>query len=144
MMDVYFSLFLVSFLAATLLPAASEVLLTALAASGHDLLLLWSVATLGNTLGSVFNYALGRYFLHFQNRSWFPFKADKLEKGQHWFQRYGVWSLLFAWAPVFGDLLTFLAGIMRVHFALFVALVFIGKGIRYAIVLGMLQWIMFF
>lgn len=134
-MEAYLSLFAISFLAATLLPAASEVVLTGLLSSGYDPFMLWLVATLGNSLGSVFNYGLGRYFLHYQDRKWFPFKIETLSKGETWFNRYGVWSLLFAWAPVFGDLLTFIAGVLRVNFLLFVVLVFIGKGVRYAILL---------
>jgi len=140
-MDAYLSLFAVSFLAATLLPAASEVVLTGLLSSGYDPFSLWLVATVGNSLGSVVNYLLGRYFLHFQNRKWFPFKTQTLDKGHRWFNRYGVWSLLFAWAPVFGDLLTFVAGILRVNFILFLVLVVIGKGVRYAILLQAFVWV---
>jgi membrane protein YqaA with SNARE-associated domain len=139
-LEAYLSLFAVSFLAATLLPAASEVLLSGLLLAQYDPLALWMTATLGNTLGSVFNYVLGRYLLHFQNRRWFPFAEDQMARSQIWFQRYGVWSLLFAWAPVFGDLLTFIAGVMRVHWLLFTLLVLVGKGLRYAFLLGVLHW----
>ena len=141
-MDSYLSLFLVSFLAATLLPAGSEILLLGLASAGHDPWNLWFWATLGNTLGAMLNYALGRYLLHYQDRRWFPMTPKTLEASQHWFQRYGTWSLLLAWAPIFGDALTFIAGIMRVPFYWFVILVFIGKGARYAILLGLLDWLM--
>lgn len=140
-MDSYFSLFFVSFLAATLVPAGSEILLLGLASAGHDPWQLWLWATLGNTLGSMVNYALGRYLLHYQDRRWFPIKPKTLAASQHWFQRYGIWSLLLAWAPIFGDALTFIAGIMRVPFHWFVVLVFIGKGARYAILLGLLDWL---
>ena len=139
-MEAYFTLFSLSFLAATLLPAASELFLTGLLVSGYDPLLLWIVATIGNTLGSIVNYSLGRYLLHFQDRRWFPFKAASMAKSERWFQRYGVWSLLFAWAPIVGDLLTFIAGALRINFALFVVLVFIGKGLRYAVVLQAITW----
>ncbi len=140
-MEAYLTLFTVSFLAATLLPAASEVVLTGLLHSGYDPFWLWLVATVGNSLGSLTNYLLGRYLLHFQQRRWFPFKAESLEKGHNWFSRYGVWSLLFAWAPVFGDLLTFIAGVLRVNIWLFIVLVVIGKGIRYAILLQAFVWV---
>ena len=139
-MEAYLSLFALSFLAATLLPAASELFLTGLLVSGYDPFWLWLVATLGNTLGSVFNYGLGRYLLHFQNRKWFPFKEESMQKSARWFNRYGVWSLLLAWAPVFGDVLTFIAGVLRVNFALFVLLVAMGKGLRYAILLQAFSW----
>jgi membrane protein YqaA with SNARE-associated domain len=141
MEQAYLSLFLVSFLAATLLPGGSEVLFAALLASGQDPLALWLWATAGNTLGSAVNWALGRYLLRFQTRRWFPFRPDALGRAQAWFQRYGVWSLLFAWAPVIGDPLTFVAGVMRVRLLPFIALTALGKGARYGILLGLLGWI---
>lgn len=129
------SLFLSAFLAATVLPFYSEVLFVGLLAQGQDPAAIWLVASIGNTAGSAVNWALGRYLLHFQGRRWFPFRAEQLGRAQHWFQRFGVWSLLFAWLPVGGDALTFIAGIMRVRFPLFVLLTFIGKAARYALLL---------
>jgi membrane protein YqaA with SNARE-associated domain len=132
------SLFVVAFLAATLLPGSSEVLLVAAQQRGFDPWLLLLVATSGNVLGSVVNYAMGRYLLRFQGRRWFPFEADGLQRGERWFQRYGKWSLLLAWAPLVGDALTFVAGMMRVHPTLFLLLVTIGKASRYAVLLGIM------
>ena len=108
-------------------------------AAGYDPLSLWLWATAGNTLGAAVNWLLGRYLLHFQERRWFPFKTDSLKRAQAWFQRYGVWSLLFAWLPIGGDALTFIAGVMRVRFPIFFVLTGIGKGARYAILLGFLD-----
>jgi membrane protein YqaA with SNARE-associated domain len=138
-LEGYFGLFLVAFLAATLLPAYSEVLFAGLLAAGYDPFALWAWATAGNTLGSAVNWVLGRYLLQFRDRRWFPFKAGALGPAQRWFQRYGVWSLLLAWAPVGGDALTFIAGLMRVRFDLFFLLTAIGKGTRYAIVIGLVK-----
>jgi len=132
------SLFVAAFLAATLLPGSSEVLLVAAQQRGFDPWLLLLVATSGNVLGSVVNYAMGRYLLRFQGRRWFPFEADGLQRGERWFQRYGKWSLLLAWAPLVGDALTFVAGMMRVHPTLFLLLVTIGKASRYAVLLGIM------
>lgn len=139
-MDAYLSLFLISFVAATLLPAYSEVVFAGLLATGHEPWLLWSWATAGNTLGAVLNYGIGRFLLRFQDRRWFPFRPGSLGRAQSWFQRYGVWSLLMAWAPVGGDALTFIAGVMRVRPDVFVALTALGKGARYAILLGLVSW----
>ncbi len=136
MTAAYLSLFFSSLLAATLLPFYSEVVLVSLlAAHPEQWPMLWLAATLGNTVGAAVNWLMGRYLLHFQQRSWFPFSADKLGPAQRWFQRYGVWSLLLAWLPVGGDALTFIAGVMRVPFALFWTLTLIGKGARYLLVI---------
>ncbi len=134
-MTAYLGLFATAFLAATLLPAYSEVLFATLLLQGYDPLYLWAWASAGNTLGSVVNWTLARYFLHFRDRRWFPFKGAALERGQAWFRRYGVWSLLMAWAPIGGDALTFIAGLMKVRLPVFLLLVGIGKATRYAIVL---------
>ncbi len=138
-MTAYLSLFATAFLAATILPAYSEVMFAGMLAAGYDPLALWGWATAGNTLGAAVNWLLGRYLLQFQDRKWFPFKTANLHRAQAWFQRFGVWSLLFAWLPVGGDALTFVAGIMRVRFAVFFALTGIGKGVRYAILLGLIR-----
>lgn len=136
MITAYLSLFFSAFLAATLLPFYSEVLLVGLLTANPELwLFLWLVATLGNTAGAAVNWLLGRYMLHFQEKRWFPFSEDKLGGAQKWFQRYGVWSLLFAWLPVGGDALTFVAGVMRVSFPVFWVLTLIGKALRYLVVI---------
>lgn len=132
----YLTLFLSSFLAATLLPLSSELVLIGLMAQDqYSLLLLWCVATLGNTLGSLINWFLGRYLLHYQDRRWFPVKRNQMPRYQLWFQKYGVWSLLFAWLPAGGDIFTFIAGVMRINPWLFLLLVAIGKGSRYGVVI---------
>lgn len=130
-MTAYLLLFASSFLAATILPFYSEVVLFALLRNGHDPACLVSVATVGNTLGAVVNWLLGRYLLHFRDRRWFYFSGKQIGKAQSWFQRYGFWTLLLAWLPVGGDALTLIAGIMKVRLWLFLVLVGIGKGLRY-------------
>lgn len=136
----YLGLFLTAFLAATLIPLSSEAVLAALAAAeGFDIALLFAVATAGNTLGAVVNWFLGRFCLHWRDRRWFPFAADRLDRAGSRFRRYGTWSLLFAWLPIVGDPLTFVAGVLQVRLLPFVLLVGIGKGARYAAVLAVAQ-----
>ncbi|MEY3668808.1 MAG: rane protein, partial [Pseudomonadota bacterium] len=94
------------------------------------------VATLGNVLGSVVNWGLGRWLVQFQDRRWFPLSAAKLLRAQQWYQHYGKWSLLLSWVPIIGDPLTVAAGIMRERFLVFLLLVTLAKFGRYlAIVL---------
>jgi len=132
---IYLSLFTISFLAATILPFSSELTLAGLiATSNYDDLLLLIVASFGNTLGSVVNWALGFYSRNLTTKKWFPFKDNQIEKSSKWFSKFGKWSLLFAWVPIIGDPLTLVAGLLRVRFLDFIILVAIGKVSRYLIV----------
>ena len=131
-MLAYLSLFSFSFLAATILPFSSEVILaTLLTTDDYKKILLLFFASFGNILGSSFNWVLGVYSLKFQDKKWFPFKKSQIEKASKWFNKYGKWSLLFAWAPVVGDPLTYIAGTMKIRFSVFILLVSIGKMLRY-------------
>ena len=140
----YLLLFLSAFGAATLLPGASEIAVVAMLEKEFSVFWVLIVATAGNSLGSAVNWVLGRYLTRFEDRRWFPFKPETLHRSQAWFQKYGVWSLLFAWLPIGGDALTFIAGVMRVRFGLFLLLTTLGKGARYTVVYliysGYLQW----
>lgn len=132
----YLGLFFTAFIAATLLPAASEGLVAVLVSQEKIIWLVWLCATLGNTLGSCVNWWLGKEITRFGDKPWFPIKPAALKKAQQQFSRYGLISLLFAWLPIVGDPLTFIAGIMRVKFSLFIVLVGIGKGVRYGVVIA--------
>jgi membrane protein YqaA with SNARE-associated domain len=116
------------------LPFYSEVVLVSIL-NRENALLVWFVATLGNTLGSAVNWVLGKYLTRFEDKRWFPFKTKNLHKAQQGFQKYGVWSLLLAWLPIGGDAITFVAGVMRVRFLTFFVLTGIGKGLRYLVVI---------
>ena len=129
---VYLSIFILSFLAATLLPMSSELTLAGLLSTNtYNSFALLGTASLGNVLGSVFNWLLGFYFLKYINKKWFPFKQNQITSTSKWFQKFGIWSLLFAWVPIIGDPLTFVAGILRVKFFSFLILVAVGKISRY-------------
>ena len=131
----YLALLGMSFVAATIFPAQSELLLAYLLRSGaHSWVLLLTVATIGNVLGSVINWLLGRWIEHFRHRRWFPVGDAALERAGRWYGRWGKWSLLLSWAPVFGDALTVIAGMLRVRFSTFVSLVLIAKAARYAVI----------
>ena len=132
----YLSLFLTAFVAATLFPSASEVLLSGLVTQDYNVWLLFIAATVGNVLGSCVNWLLGRECLRFKDKKWFPINERTLEKAQLRFERYGTYSLLLAWLPIVGDPLTIVAGVMKVRFKLFLLLVTIGKALRYAVVIG--------
>ena len=102
--------------------------------SNYDNLILLVVASFGNVLGSVFNWSSGFYSRNLTTKKWFPFKKTQIERSSKWFSKFGKWSLLFAWLPIVGDPLTFVAGLLRVRFLDFIILVAIGKVSRYLIV----------
>jgi membrane protein YqaA with SNARE-associated domain len=130
----YAGLFAASFLAATVFPFQSELVLLGLLLGGDfPWPALLAVATAGNVLGSLVNWGLGRFLLHFKDRPWFPVKPQAYARVERWYRRYGVWSLLFAWLPVVGDPLTVVAGALRANLAPFVVLVTVGKLGRYAV-----------
>ena len=132
---IYLTLFLLSFLAATILPFSSELTFAGLiATSNYDNQLLLIVASFGNVLGSVVNWILGFYSRNLTTKKWFPFKDRQIESSSKWFNKFGKWSLLFAWVPVIGDPLTLAAGLFRVKFIEFVILVTIGKFSRYFLI----------
>ncbi len=96
------------------------------------------VATVGNVLGSVINWILGRYLMYFQDRKWFPIKKDAIDKASNYYQKWGVWTLLLAWLPIIGDPMTLIAGIFRVNMMVFLLLVTVGKMFRYGLLLSLL------
>ena len=128
----YAGLFLVSFAAATILPAQSELGLAGLMLSGaYSVPLLVTVASIGNTLGAAVNWALGRQVERFRDRRWFPVGPQPMERALGWYRRYGRWSLLLSWLPSVGDPLTVVAGVLREPFWSFLVLVGVAKTARY-------------
>jgi membrane protein YqaA with SNARE-associated domain len=131
-LGIYAGLFFVAFLAATILPAQSELGLAGLVSSGdYSVILLVAVASAGNILGAVVNWGLGRGVDRFAGRRWFPVTPQRLERAAGWYRRYGRWSLLLSWVPFIGDPLTVAAGVLREPLASFLTLVAIAKTGRY-------------
>ena len=137
---IYISLFTISLLAATILPFSSELTFGGLIlTSNYNNLLLLIVASLGNILGSAVNWTLGFYSRNLATKRWFPFKEEQIAKSSSWFNRFGRWSLLFAWVPIIGDPLTLAAGLLRVKFIEFIILVTVGKVSRYMVIFYLLN-----
>lgn len=142
-MIAYIGLFASALIAATILPMQSEAVLVGLLSAGdYPVANLLVVATVGNVLGSVINWYLGRFLLHFQDRRWFPVSDRQLARAEGWYRKYGRWSLLGSWLPVVGDPLTIVAGILREPLVPFLVLVTIAKGTRYLLLAAaMLAWL---
>jgi membrane protein YqaA with SNARE-associated domain len=130
-----FSLFMLSFLASTIVPLGSEWLLGVLVVnSDYSSLSLILVATAGNYLGACTTYLLGRWgsdLLIYKLLRTTPEEATKAKRRYH---RWGSWSLLFSWLPIIGDPLCLAAGIFKTKFLLFSLPVLAGKLARYGFV----------
>ena len=126
---------------ATIVPFGSEVYFaTLLSLEKYNNVLLLVSASVGNVLGSVFNWICGYYINYFIKKSWFPIKQDKIKKGTDLFNKYGKWSLLLSWVPFIGDPITFVAGTLRFSFIPFIILVSIGKVGRYLVIYVSILW----
>lgn len=130
-------LFLSSLIAATIFPVGSEVIIAKLTyEQNYNKLLLLTIASVGNSLGAVFNWLLGYNVMKLKNKKYFPLKEEQIKKHSKLYQKWGAWSLLFSWLPIIGDPLTVIAGIFRTNIWLFLLLVAIGKTTRYAIIIS--------
>jgi membrane protein YqaA with SNARE-associated domain len=136
-LTAYAGLFANAFVAATLIPIPSEPAFIALLATGtgHPAMLL-AVATLGNTVGALVNFVLGRFIEHYRERPWFPVTQQRYEAACEQFGRYGIWALLLSWLPIIGDPLTIAAGALRVPVGRFLLLTGVGKAIRYGMLMA--------
>ncbi|MBT4922739.1 MAG: DedA family protein [Rickettsiales bacterium] len=132
-------LFTSSFIAATIFPAGSELVLAGLAKLGnHHPMLLLIIATIGNVLGAITNWFIGLKLLYFKDKKYFPLSPKTLEGATKLYQKFGLWSLLFAWLPIIGDPLTLIAGIFKTKFLPFIFLVTIGKALRYYFIIWLI------
>jgi len=128
------SLFISAFLASTLLPGGSEVVLAYLASNEtHSPLMLLLVAAVGNTLGGMTSWGIGRLIAY-------KYPARGLVKPAHQqavdrIQRWGSPLLLLSWLPVIGDPLCVAAGWLRIPWLLSLVFIGVGKTARYAVLL---------
>ena len=130
----YGGLFLSALIAATILPMQSEAVLVGLMLAGKQPVgWLLLAASLGNVLGSVVNWALGRAVERFAGRPWFPASPEALARARAHYERWGHWCLLLSWAPVVGDPLTVIAGMLREPLWRFLVLVTVAKVGRYLV-----------
>ena len=127
----FVGLFIASFLAATLLPGGSEVVLIAVIAQHPDeMVKAVAIATAGNTLGGASSFLLGWLL---------PNRAQ--HKAIIYLHKYGYWALLFSWVPLFGDALCVAAGWLRFNPWVSLLLFAVGKLFRYVLVAGGWTWI---
>ena len=128
----YLGLFLGSFLAATILPLSSEILLTGLLLAGASPVLLLVTATAGNWLGSLSTYGLGRLGKWEWIEKWLKISHEKVKRQQKAVTNYGSWLAFLVWVPVIGDVFALALGFYKVNFTRCCVFMLIGKLTRYA------------
>ena len=128
----YLSLAASAFVAATVFPLQSEAVLVGLMLAGEQP--VWAlvlVASVANTAGSVVNWWLGGVIHRYRDQRWFPASPEALARAEGWYRRWGHWSLMLSWAPIIGDPLTVIAGVLREPLWRFLILVALAKTGRY-------------
>lgn len=131
----YIGLFIISFAAATIFPLGSEVFVIMMIAAGYNSWIVFFIASLGNSIGSLVNYYAGKLGAEFILSRFIKTKTDQKSKAEKAFQKWGSPVLFFAWLPVIGDPLTFVAGILKINIKIFLFWVVSGKCFRYAFII---------
>lgn len=124
-------LFLGSFLAATVVPFSSDVLLVGALAAGCDPVACIVSATVGNWLGGMSSYLLGWLGRWEWLERWLHVKQETLERQQARVARWGVWLALLTWLPVVGDVFAIALGFYRVAPLRCALFMLVGKAARY-------------
>lgn len=136
----YLGLFITCFLAATILPIASEVFLITMLAAKYDPLSSLLIASTGNTLGSYLNFGIG----YIGNPEWLKKLRVKQKTIESWkasIQKYGAWLAFLSWLPIVGDIIGIALGFFRANIFWSFLFMAIGKFIRYlVVVLVYLYW----
>lgn len=127
----YVGLFLGSFLAATVVPFSADVLLVVLLAAGADPYLAITLATIGNWLGGLTSYWLGRIGKWSWLEKYFGIRQEKLERQRERIMRWGSLLAFMTWLPVIGDVLAVALGFYRIGFVRSAVFMLLGKGTRF-------------
>jgi membrane protein YqaA with SNARE-associated domain len=126
-------LFLGSFLAATVIPFSSEILLTGVLIAGVSPVHSFFAATAGNWLGGMTSYYVGHLGKWDIIEKWLGVKEERLLKQKARIERFGSLIAFFAWLPVIGDVLAIGLGFYRVDVIKSSIFMLLGRAIRFAI-----------
>ncbi len=129
----YVGLFLASFIAATVIPLSSEVVFIGLLAAGANPFIATAIATVGNTLGGLTGYIIGRLGKWDWLEKYFKVKEEHLLRMEEKVNKYGAAMAFFAWLPGIGDLIPIALGFFRAKGWKVIAFMMLGKGFRYTL-----------
>ena len=131
----YMGMALSAFLAASILPFSSEAVMVGLLAAGLDMWALVAWGTVGNVLGSLFNYGIGRLGKMEWIEKYLHTKPEDLDRARRFMGGRGAWMGLFSCIPVIGDVITIVLGLMRANLTIFIVSVTISKLARYVVLM---------
>ncbi len=126
---------LAAFLAGSFFPFSSEAVMVGLMATGLDPWILMIYGTIGNVLGSVFNYSVGRMGRLEWIEKYLHVKKQDLERAERFMAGRGAWMGFFAFLPVLGSAITILLGLMRANIIITFVSITLGKLFRYVILI---------
>jgi membrane protein YqaA with SNARE-associated domain len=129
----YWALFFATFLAATIVPFSSEVVLSAMLMAGYDPYTSLAVATFGNWLGGMSSFGIGRLGKIEWIHRYLRIPQNKLEKAHRFVEGKVAWVSLLCWLPFVGDVIAVVLGLLRANIWVTSIGMFLGKAIRYVV-----------
>ena len=127
----YLGMLAAAFLAGSFFPFSSELVMVGLMAAGLDPLLLVVYGTVGNVLGSVFNYGVGSMGRIDWIEKYLQVRKEKLERTRRFLAGRGAWMGILAFLPILGSVVTIVLGLMRANMTITFISITIGKFLRY-------------
>lgn len=131
----YVGMFIAAFIAGSFFPFSSETIMVALLAAGLEPLQLVIYGSMGNVLGGMFNYTIGRQGRMEWIERYLHVKKEALDKAQRFMAGHGAWMGFFAFLPVIGSAITIVLGLMRANIPISFTSITMGKTLRYAILI---------
>ncbi len=132
----YWGMLVAAFLAGSFFPFSSEAVMLGLLAAGLKTEPLIIYGTIGNVLGSIFNYGVGRLGKLEWIERYLHVKKEDLDRAQRFMAGHGAWMGFFAFLPIIGSAITICLGLMRANIVITVTSITIGKLLRYIVLMA--------
>ena len=129
-----------AFVAGSVFPLSSETVLAGLQLAGLQPWPLFLSATVGNVLGSMFNYWIGSFGRLEWIERYLHVSREKIDRTQRWLQGRGAWMGFFCFLPILGSAMSVTLGYMRANLVTSFLSILLGKAVRYAILIWLVEW----
>lgn len=137
----YWGLFFISFLSATIIPFSSDAFVAGMIALKFNMWWVFIIASVGNTLGGMTNYYIGRAGKTEWINKYLRISEKKIHRAEKYVQKFTVLSALLTWLPGIGDALALVLGLFRANIYKVVLFMLIGKSARYYAIIFLTQWL---